>query len=109
MHNKLQGEKSRLALAVQACEAATASISRPGTPGSFIDEGPSAPIPQRELEVRAKLEDLIDQVSSKFSLTKINVVFLCTCCSRFDCLTLIITHCMFVCFAYATKKRIEAH
>ncbi|XP_017768073.1 PREDICTED: nesprin-1 [Nicrophorus vespilloides] len=63
MHNKLQAEKSRLALAVQACEAATASISRPGTPGSFRDDGP-APIPQRELEVRAKLEDLIDQVQS---------------------------------------------
>ncbi|VEN42511.1 unnamed protein product, partial [Callosobruchus maculatus] len=32
LHSKLQTEKSRLAMAVQACEAATASISRPSSP-----------------------------------------------------------------------------
>lgn len=59
LHNKLQGEKSRLAIAVQACEAATASISRPSSPLE-----PNIPqIPEKELHVRAKLEDLIDQVS----------------------------------------------
>lgn len=58
MHNKLQAEKSRLAIAVQACEAATASISRPSSPRDILP--PSIPI--RELEVRARLEDFIDQV-----------------------------------------------
>lgn len=58
LHGKLQSEKSRLALAVQACEAATASISRPSSPL----ETAMQPIPEKELMVRAKLEDLIDQV-----------------------------------------------
>ncbi|XP_025834538.1 nesprin-1 isoform X2 [Agrilus planipennis] len=60
MHEKLQGEKQRLALAVQACEAATASISRPSSPRDNLPP----PIPQKELEVRGRLEDLIDQVQS---------------------------------------------
>lgn len=64
LHNKLQGEKSRLAVAVQACESATASISRPSSPLE-----PHIPqIPEKELLVRGKLEDLIDQV--KYSLFK---------------------------------------
>lgn len=59
LHNKLQGEKSRLAVAVQACESATASISRPSSPLE-----PHIPqIPEKELLVRGKLEDLIDQVN----------------------------------------------
>lgn len=58
LHAKLQAEKARLAVAVQACEAATASISRPSSPL----ESALHPIPERELIVRAKLEDLIDQV-----------------------------------------------
>lgn len=58
LHSKLQGEKSRLAVAVQACETATASISRPSSPLE-----PQIPhIPEKELLVRGKLEDLIDQV-----------------------------------------------
>lgn len=58
LHNKLQGEKSRLAIAVQACESATASISRPSSPLE-----PHIPqIPEKELLVRSKLEDFIDQV-----------------------------------------------
>lgn len=58
IHNKLHGEKSRLAIAVRACEAATASISRPSSPLE-----PNIPhIPEKELTIRAKLEDLIDQV-----------------------------------------------
>lgn len=57
-HSKLLGEKSRLAFAVQACEAATASISRPGSPQDVISQS----IPENELAVRAKLEDLIEQV-----------------------------------------------
>lgn len=64
MHNKLQAEKSRLAVAVQACEAATASISRPSSPRDILPP----PIPIRELEVRARLEDFIDQVCFVFSL-----------------------------------------
>lgn len=71
MHNKLQAEKSRLAVAVQACEAATASISRPSSPRDTLPP----PIPQKELEVRARLEDLIDQVS--FSGLIEFVLFLC--------------------------------
>ena len=58
MHNKLQGEKGRLAVAVQACEAAAACISRPSSPQDTVPP----PIPDRELAVRARLEDLIDQV-----------------------------------------------
>lgn len=59
LHNKLQGEKSRLAVAVACCEAATASISRPSSPL----EPNMQQIPEKELMVRAKLEDLIDQVN----------------------------------------------
>jgi nesprin-1 len=58
LHNKLQAEKSRLAVAVQACEAAAACISRPSSPQDTVPP----PIPDRELIVRARLEDLIDQV-----------------------------------------------
>lgn len=58
MQTKLNNEKSRLASAVQACEAATATISRPSSPL----ETAMQVIPERELIVRAKLEDLLDQV-----------------------------------------------
>lgn len=58
LHNKLQSEKARLALAVEACEAAAACVSRPGSP---LD-APPVQIPAREVEVRTRLEDLIDQV-----------------------------------------------
>ncbi|KAK3930234.1 Nesprin-1 [Frankliniella fusca] len=61
MHNKLQGEKGRLAVAVQACEAAAACISRPSSPQDTVPP----PIPDRELAVRARLEDLIDQVQGR--------------------------------------------
>lgn len=64
MQNKLNQEKSRLANAVQACEAATASISRPSSPL----ETAMQVIPERELIVRAKLEDLLDQVMENFLL-----------------------------------------
>lgn len=58
LHNKLQGEKARVAVAVKACESATASISRPSSPlESHIPQ-----IPECELLVRGKLEELIDQV-----------------------------------------------
>lgn len=58
LHNKLQTEKSRLAVAVQACEAAAACISRPSSPQDTLPP----PVPDKELIVRARLEDLIDQV-----------------------------------------------
>ena len=45
-------------MAVQACEAAAACISRPSSPQDTMPP----PIPDRELAVRARLEDLIDQV-----------------------------------------------
>ena len=44
---------------MQACEAATASISRPGSPQDVISQS----VPEKELAVRAKLEDLIDTVT----------------------------------------------
>ncbi|KAJ9594434.1 hypothetical protein L9F63_014159, partial [Diploptera punctata] len=61
LHNKLQAEKSRLAVAVQACEAAAACISRPSSPQDTMPP----PVPDRELAVRARLEDLIDQKECK--------------------------------------------
>uniref|UniRef100_A0A1B0C1F9 KASH domain-containing protein n=1 Tax=Glossina palpalis gambiensis TaxID=67801 RepID=A0A1B0C1F9_9MUSC len=61
MQNKLNFEKSRLAIAVQACEAATASISRPSSPL----ETAMQVIPERELMVRSELEDLLDQKPNK--------------------------------------------
>lgn len=69
MHNKLQTEKARLVVAVQACEAAAASVSRPSSP---LDSAPP-PIPLRELQTRARLEDLIDQV--RFSIKFKHVMF----------------------------------
>lgn len=48
LNNNLQNEKVRLALAIQACEAATASISRPSSPL----EASSQVIPEKELMVR---------------------------------------------------------
>ncbi|GLH12192.1 Nesprin-1, partial [Gryllus bimaculatus] len=63
LHNKLQAEKSRLAVAVQACEAAAACISRPSSPQDTMPP----PIPDSELLVRARLEDFIDQVQSQMS------------------------------------------
>lgn len=63
LHSSLQHEKSRLALAVQACEAATASISRPSSPRDTLPP----PIPMKELECRARLEDLIDQIQNHLS------------------------------------------
>lgn len=57
LQDKLQLEKHRLMIACQACEAATASISRPSSPVA-----PSPQIPEKELLVRAKLEDLIDKL-----------------------------------------------
>jgi nesprin-1 len=50
-------------VAVQACEAAAACISRPSSPQDTIPP----PIPDRELVVRARLEDLIDQVVLRVS------------------------------------------
>lgn len=61
LHNKLHGEKSRLAIAIKACETASSSISRPSSPLE-----PHIPqIPEKELLVRGKLEDMIDQVKYK--------------------------------------------
>ena len=58
IHNRLQNEKSRLATAIQACETATASISRPTSP--MDDENDISH--KREGDAKIKLEDLIDQV-----------------------------------------------
>ena len=57
----MQNEKSRLATAIQACEAATASISRPTSP---MDRTSDSEV-KRELEAKLKLEDLIDKVRNE--------------------------------------------
>jgi nesprin-1 len=71
LHNKLQAEKSRLAVAVQACEAAAACISRPSSPQDAMPP----PVPDRELVVRARLEDLIDQVLLELLALSVRVFF----------------------------------
>jgi nesprin-1 len=71
LHNKLQAEKSRLAVAVQACEAAAACISRPSSPQDAMPP----PVPDRELVVRARLEDLIDQVLFELLTLSLPVFF----------------------------------
>lgn len=58
MHNQLQGEKTRLALAVQNCEAAIACVSRPGSPTGNLQ----VPVHEKEVAVRLRLEDNIDHV-----------------------------------------------
>lgn len=62
--NKLQGEKTRLALAVQACEAAVASISRPSSPV----ESSNSQIPEQEISIRLRLEEYLDQVSCMMNI-----------------------------------------
>lgn len=49
-------------MAVQACEAAAACISRPSSP----QDTAHPPIPDKEIAVRVRLEDLIDQVHVLF-------------------------------------------
>jgi len=48
-----------LALAVQACEAAVASISRPSSPV----ESSNSMIPEQEISIRLRLEENLDQVT----------------------------------------------
>lgn len=57
--NKLQNEKTKLALAVQACEAAVASISRPSSPV----ESTNSQISEQEIAIRLRLENNLDQVN----------------------------------------------
>ena len=59
IHNRLQNEKCRLAAAITACETATASISRPGSP---LEQGGGTEAASKENAAKIKLEDLIDQV-----------------------------------------------
>lgn len=64
--NKLQGEKTRLVLAVQACEAAVASISRPSSPVESTSQ-----IPEQEIAIRLRLEENLDQVNNNINDFKI--------------------------------------
>lgn len=61
LDNKLQLEKTRLAGAIQACEAASACVSRPSSP---LEAAPPS-TPEKELLLRARLEDLIDHLASR--------------------------------------------
>ncbi|KAL1462332.1 hypothetical protein WDU94_014173, partial [Cyamophila willieti] len=61
--NKLEHEKNRLGAAIQAGEAATACISRPSSPL----ESAHPPVPDREIAIRLRLEDQIEQVEAKLS------------------------------------------
>lgn len=49
----------RLAHAIQNCEAAIACVSRPGSPTGQ----PGPPVFDKEISVRLRLEDNIDQVN----------------------------------------------
>jgi len=70
--NKLQGEKTRLALAVQACEAAVASISRPSSPV----ESTNSMIPEQEISIRLRLEENLDQVTcNTYIIQHIIIIF----------------------------------
>lgn len=61
LQSKLNGEKGRLAVAVQACEtAASDTTSRSNSP----QDTPVQVIPELEAEVRAKLENQLDRVSN---------------------------------------------
>ena len=81
MHSKLQVEKTRLSLAIQACEAATACISRPNTPQDPIPHR----VPESELNARSKLEDFLDQVPSVVFVRFVLIVL----CPWFDCMLMI--------------------
>lgn len=75
-HAKLQIEKTRLALAVQACEAAAACISRPNTPQEPLPYR----VPESELNARTKLEDFLDQVRLIISIALfLFVIFVNVC------------------------------
>ncbi|KAK6636175.1 hypothetical protein RUM43_009828 [Polyplax serrata] len=63
LSGKLQGEKTRLAGAIQACEAATACVSRPSSP---LEATPPS-TPEKELLIRARLDDLIDQLQIRIT------------------------------------------
>ena len=65
IHNRLQAEKALLQTAVQACEMATASISRPGTP--IKDDSDANAAPAREVGIKLKLEELIDRVEVRMT------------------------------------------
>lgn len=62
LNNKLQSEKNRLMTAVQACEAATACVSRPSSP---LEAAPPS-TPEKELLIRARLDDMMDYLQSRF-------------------------------------------
>jgi len=70
--DKLQGEKTRLALAVQACEAAVASISRPSSPV----ESTNSMIPEQEIAIRLRLEENLDQVTCNTYIIKHTIIIL---------------------------------
>ena len=65
IHNRLQAEKALLQTAVQACEMASASISRPGTP--IKDDSDANAAPAREVGIKLKLEELIDRVEGRMT------------------------------------------
>lgn len=92
LNNKLQSEKNRLAMAIQACEAAAACISRPSSP---LEAVPSAS--DKELAVRARLEDLIDQLQIR--LTNLDVVICKLCVCLFS-----VANTIYVIFKLATKN-----
>lgn len=67
----MQGEKTRLALAIQACEAAVASISRPSSPV----ESSNSQIAEQEISIRLRLEEYLDQVNSVMNLIYLTKVY----------------------------------
>ena len=91
MHSKIQNEKSRLSSAIQACEAATASISRPSSPA----DGPNGQL-KKEAEAKLKLDELSDQV---------RLIYLIDFACYSSC---IIDYCLVVChFIYFLNARMR--
>lgn len=94
LHQKLQGEKARLALAIEACEAAAACVSRPGSP---LD-APPVQIPEREIEVRTRLEDFIDQVKLFFPCLTVFICCKLVLLTYTDFFIFIFEFCLHVCY-----------
>ena len=67
INNRLQAEKALLQTAVQACEVASASISRPGTPIREDGSEDAGAAPAREVGIKLRLEELIDLVEGRMT------------------------------------------
>uniref|UniRef100_T1KSM6 KASH domain-containing protein n=1 Tax=Tetranychus urticae TaxID=32264 RepID=T1KSM6_TETUR len=65
VHDKLYEAKSELQAAIQGCSEATAAVSRPPSPEIPINQG--LMIPEREVEIKCRLEDSLDYVKQQIT------------------------------------------